>query len=116
MLFALLVNKVSFEIYVRPVNGGATSQVSTGGGGVPVWSRDSRELFFRSGDDILMAPVGDAAEFTAGVPRRLFKVQGAQTGFDVMPGGQRLVILDAQPAPLPTQINLILGAIGRPGS
>jgi serine/threonine-protein kinase len=104
------------EIYVRPVHGDTTTQVSTGGGTIPVWSKDSRELFFKLGEDILVAPVADGAEFSAGAPRRLFKAQTAQVGLDVMPGGQRLVILEAQPAPLPTQINLILGALGRPDS
>ena len=38
----------TFEVYVRPFPGpGGRWQVSTGGGGFPLWSRDGRELLFR---------------------------------------------------------------------
>ena len=44
------------EIYVRPfpeVNEGKW-QVSTGGGDSPLWSPDGRELFYRSGDTVMV--------------------------------------------------------------
>src|SRR5258706_2718859 len=37
------------EVYVRPFPGpGGKWQVSTGGGVMPVWSRNGRELFYRT--------------------------------------------------------------------
>lgn len=43
----------AFDIYVRPFPGpaGAKYRVSNGGGREPCWSRDGRELFYRSGGD-----------------------------------------------------------------
>jgi Tol biopolymer transport system component len=101
------------EIYVRPANcGGAKMQVSTGGGRAAVWSKDSRELFFQSGKDVSVVDIGTAAGLTPGEPRRLFSWQGPWAGFfDVMPGGRRFVALENQPAPIPSQINLVLGGL-----
>jgi len=46
----------AFEIYVQPFPGpGARVPVSIGGGDEPVWSADSRELFYRGADDMMMA-------------------------------------------------------------
>ena len=45
-----------FEIYVQPFPGpGAKVPVSIGGGNEPVWSADSRELFYRDTDGMMMA-------------------------------------------------------------
>jgi len=52
-----------FEIYVQPYPGpGARVPVSIEGGSAPLWSADSRELFYRRGDNMIMA-----AEITGGV-------------------------------------------------
>ena len=41
-------------------------QVSTDGGGFPVWSRDGRELFYRGSDGTLMAvPIAAGSELRA---------------------------------------------------
>ena len=53
-------------------------QVSTSGGGFPVWRRDGRELFYRGSDGTLMAvPVAPGSDFAAGAPIPLFKPQAA---------------------------------------
>lgn len=81
------------EVYVQtfPEHGGKW-QVSTGGGGYPVWSRDGRELYFISVDRKLMAVSvgGSGKKFEAGVPKPLFEVQaGGQ--FDVSKDGRFLI-------------------------
>ena len=46
------------EIYVRPNSAvDAKWKVSADGGSEPVWSRDSRELFYRSGDKMMVVTV-----------------------------------------------------------
>ena len=72
--------------------------VSPGGGGHPVWRRDSRELFYHAADGNLMAvPVGPGADFTPGVPIRLFQPRamaqtlGFGTFYDVAPDGRFLI-------------------------
>ena len=63
------------EIYVRSfpdVNKGEW-QVSTNGGGSPLWSPDGRELFYRSGDATMAVEVETEPTFKPGNPKILFK-------------------------------------------
>ena len=43
------------EVYVRRLPSGPTRRISTSGGGMPVWRRDGKELFFHARDGMLMA-------------------------------------------------------------
>jgi len=47
------------EVYVRPYPPGTGGQIliSTDGGREPVWARDGRELFYRSGNRLMAVPV-----------------------------------------------------------
>jgi eukaryotic-like serine/threonine-protein kinase len=91
------------EIYVRPfpaVDGGRW-QVSTGGGIQPVWARNNRELFYRSGDALMAVPIEASSGFAAGNPTTLFKGEylvgpGGRT-YDVSPDGRRFLMI--KPAP-----------------
>ncbi|MDR3722704.1 MAG: protein kinase [Candidatus Acidoferrales bacterium] len=63
-----------FEIYVQPYPGpGGKWQISTDGGTEPVWNRNGRELFYRSGDKMMAAAVATQPSFFAGKPRMLFE-------------------------------------------
>ena len=74
-------------------------QVSTNGGGFPVWRHDSRELFYRAADGKLVAvPVGPGSDFAPGAPISLFEPPRAEIGtlgfgtfYDVAPDGRFLV-------------------------
>jgi eukaryotic-like serine/threonine-protein kinase len=64
------------EAYVQsfPI-GLQKSQISTNGGGKPVWKPDGRELYYVSTDGFMMAvPVTVGPNFAAGSPRKLFAV------------------------------------------
>jgi len=67
------------EIFVTTVpQSGALWQISTGGGTMPRWRRDGRELYFRANDGTLMAVALGAGTGTAsienrGAPRALFQ-------------------------------------------
>ena len=86
------------EVYVAAVNGAGRSQrVSPAGGSVPCWSRDGKELFFVSADNVLMAvqvELGHDLRFTALKP--LFSLLPFQfrfrSDYDVSPDGQRFLI------------------------
>jgi Tol biopolymer transport system component len=71
------------EVYVRPwpdVNGGRW-QISHGGGTEPVWNPDSRELYYRSMDQVLMAVrVDPSSPFHASQPESLFSAAPYITG------------------------------------
>ncbi|MBI3471531.1 MAG: PD40 domain-containing protein, partial [Candidatus Solibacter usitatus] len=85
------------EVYVRPFPGpGGRWQVSTGGGRLPVWSRDGRELFFQTLDLRVMAVsyIARGDSFAAGKPRlwtetRLRSI-GNASNYDLAPDGKRL--------------------------
>jgi eukaryotic-like serine/threonine-protein kinase len=83
------------EIYVSsyPPHGLKTP-ASTGGGTVPRWSRDGRELFFLSSDRRLMAvPVRTSPTLAVGAPVALFQLPGRRIwkDYDVAPDGTRFL-------------------------
>ncbi len=83
----------SVEIVVRPfaANGAAGTQVSFGGGHDPRWSRDGKELFYRTDDwHIVAVPVLDLKQHRFGKPATLFRLpEGAE--YDVVSGKRFLV-------------------------
>jgi dipeptidyl aminopeptidase/acylaminoacyl peptidase len=84
-----------YEIYVRAfpdVESGGRWQVSTSGGGFPLWSPDGRELFYRSGDAVMAVSVEAKPIFKLGTPKSLFpnKYVGQ---FDISPDGKRFLML-----------------------
>jgi serine/threonine protein kinase len=95
----------AFEVYVRPFPDVATNQylVSTGGGTEPLWSRDSRELFYRAPKGAVMrVSIANGPTWTAGTPLRLFEAtpyvlaesgQFAFRTYDVSSDGRRFLML-----------------------
>ena len=88
-----------YEVYVQPFPGpGGKWQISTEGGTEPVWARNGRELFYRSGDKMMAVDIAAQATFSAGKPRVLFEGRYNPTGsnaanYDVSPDGQRFVMI-----------------------
>jgi hypothetical protein len=87
------------EAYVRPFPGpGARVSVSVQGGTEPVWSRDGRELFYRTGDSLLAASVSLRPTFAVTGRRLLLRgafLQGARLReYDVAPDGQHFVMVE----------------------
>jgi Tol biopolymer transport system component len=86
------------EVYVRPYPGpGARVSVSVRGGTEPAWSRDGRELFYRSADSMMVAAVTLRPTFTVTGRRVLFTGTYLQGGpfreYDVAPDGQRFLMV-----------------------
>jgi Tol biopolymer transport system component len=93
-----------YEVYVRPFPGpGGRWQISSGGGTFPKWSRNGKELFYRTrGPDSRIMVVtysvsGDS--FHADKPRLWspgqFTDLGVFPNFDVHPDGKRFAVLKA---------------------
>ena len=105
-----------FEVYVQSYPGpGGKWQISTEGGTEPVWTRNGRELFYRSGDKMMAVDVATQPGFAAGKPRMLFEgpyepAQIPVANYDVSPDGQRFLMLKPveQAQAAPTQINVVL--------
>jgi len=105
------------EIYVQAYPGpGGRWQVSSDGGNEPLWSANGRELFYRSGDQMMAVDISAEGEFLAGKPRQLFEGSYVRADvyvraiYDVSPDGQRFLMLKAveqKRVPL-TQIDVVL--------
>jgi len=107
------------EVYVRPFPGpGSRSQISTGGGMVPIWSRAARELFFLTPDRRIAVAgytsTGDS--FVASKPqvwseKRLPEVPPFSFSIDLAPDGKRFAVVlfadgTAEPKPL-TRVTIL---------
>jgi hypothetical protein len=88
-----------FEVYVQPYPGpGGKWQISTEGGGEPVWNPNGRELFYRSGNKMMAAEVTTQPSFAVGKPRVLFMGEYGLASvpvanYDVSPDGQRFLMV-----------------------
>jgi eukaryotic-like serine/threonine-protein kinase len=87
------------QVHVRPWPAmDANIVVSRGGGTEPAWSHDGRELFFRSGDQVLVVPfVEREGEFELSAPRVLFsgifmRDPWGDQSYDVDPYGRFLML------------------------
>jgi serine/threonine protein kinase len=90
------------EVYLRPYpEAGTRVQISAAGGSQPVWSSDGREIFFRSGDELLAVNIAFAPKLTAGRPVVLFsrstpedssgRAYDLMADYDVSNDGRRFV-------------------------
>ena len=91
-----------YQIHVQPFPevGGGRWQISTDGGLNPVFSPNGRELFYDTGNALMVVPIDTKTTFSPGTPQVLF--QGAYfygpTGaggraYDIAPDGQRFLML-----------------------
>jgi serine/threonine protein kinase/Tol biopolymer transport system component len=104
-----------YEIYVQAYPGpGGRLQISSEGGTEPLWSRNGRELFYRSGDKMMAVEIDTRSSLSAGKPKSLFQGRylpaPAQTAnYDVAPDGRRfLMVKPGGEEQAPTQVNLVL--------
>ena len=92
-----------FEVYVTPYPGpGPRIQISSDGGGSPVWAPHGQELFFQGYRDsdglraMMVADVSMEPEFTVGNVRRLFTGNYGTSvplrHYDVTPDGKRFLM------------------------
>ncbi len=102
------------EVYVRAYPGpGPKIQVSTQGGGQPLWARNGRELFYRADEAVLSVDVTLQPSFAASKPRELFRgpyhtmISAAQ--YDISPDGQRFLMILPDPREgAPTQVTVVV--------
>jgi len=105
----------NYEVYVRsfPTPSGKWP-VSTHGGGLPLWRRDGKELFYIAADLKLMAvEVKEGATFEPGAPKALFgtrfvsNLTGAHR-YDVSADGQRFLMSTRVEETASTPITVVL--------
>jgi hypothetical protein len=77
---------------------GGKYQISTEGGTEPVWNRNGKELFYRSGDKMMAVNITTQPSFSVGKPKMLFRGPYVTTPitfpyYDVSPDGQRFLMI-----------------------
>jgi serine/threonine-protein kinase len=91
------------EIHVRPYPNldDGEWQVSTGGGGYPMWSPNEDEIFYRNGDQMVAVPVDTDGGFDFGTPSVLFEgsywFASSERSYDVAADGQRFLMIKDEP-------------------
>jgi serine/threonine-protein kinase len=100
------------EVYVRPFPGpGGKWQISTGGGGRPVWSKKAPELFYRSSEGMMVASyTANGEAFVASKPRLWAGKKDLGEFFDLAPDGKRFAVLQAEASEQkgPAQVTYLL--------
>ena len=102
------------EIYVQSYPAGTNRiPISSGGGVMPRWSHDGKELFYVTGDAIVSVGIAPNGSFGAG--RKLFDASNyfinrfnQFNSYDVSPDGTRFLMIQRDPASVPRQLNVIL--------
>jgi serine/threonine-protein kinase len=95
------------EVYVRPFPGpGEKWRISIDGGTEPIWSHDEKELFFRSGERMMVAAVRAGASFEARKPAVLFESRSETDPpfrtFQVSADGRRFLMVRRSEPDSPT--------------
>jgi hypothetical protein len=100
------------EIYIQSYPGGERRvPVSTGGGVLPVWSPDGKELLYVTGESVVGVAV--RPDGSVGAPRRRFDpanflLDDRFRSYAVSPDGKRFLTIRRDPGSIPHQLNVIL--------
>jgi hypothetical protein len=83
--------------------------VSSEGAAHVEWSTDGSELFYLTGDALMVAEVSSGPALRVGKPRKLFDWSGLlqDASFDVSPDDQRFVMIRAEDAASETKLRLV---------
>jgi eukaryotic-like serine/threonine-protein kinase len=115
------------EVYVQPYPGpGPKIKVSTEGGVEPAWAPGGREIFYRTSDSLMAAPVETQPALSVGTARALlpdhydrWSREDGSRNYDVSPDGSRFLFIrsqDLKQEPV-TRLNLMTNwpaAVGGP--
>lgn len=89
-----------YEVYVVPFPnvGAAKWPISTSSATQPLWSHSGRELFFRSGGNLVSVPVQTTPNFSAGAATTLFPTRQYisnvnRRSYDIAPGDNRFIFI-----------------------
>ena len=104
------------EIYVRAFPGpGPATLISTDGGDEPMWSKDGRELFYRSGNRMMAVGVSQGSEIAPSVPLELFTGRfdrrepgGEFANYDISADGLRFLMVRRRSSATPSVIQVVL--------
>ncbi len=99
------------QVYLRKLGTTADTQVSLEGGCEPVWSRDGKQLLFRSGDRLFAVSVSESPDLRLTNPALVLEAPfdrspySEHAYYDVAPDGRFLVAADASATELQVVTN-----------
>lgn len=102
------------QVYVRAYPGAEGRwQASTSTGTEPVWSRDGKQLFFRSQSDLMVVDVTTTPSFRLTKPRALTEAPYDQAGalyanYDVSSDGRSFVMIRSEEEAAANRIHVVL--------
>jgi Tol biopolymer transport system component len=101
------------EVYAIPFSGkGDRVPISIDGGTGPVWSRNSSELFYRAGDNLMSVQIRSMSPLVLGDRKNLLDVSAFEPAyyhdFDVSADGRRFLFIRSEPNARPTSLNVIV--------
>jgi eukaryotic-like serine/threonine-protein kinase len=101
------------EVYVQRFPGpGEKVQVSTDGGGYPVWSRDGRRLIYESLDTLWAVDIANSPTFRLGKSHVLYHGQiwndAAGPNYALSPDGKRFVVVERGKDSAENNLNVVL--------
>jgi len=102
-----------YEVFVRPFPIAEDPvQVSSGGGGIPVWSPNSKKLYYHQGENIMVANIESNPSLHVTKRAVLFKspqqtLDTTVADFAVAPDGRFLLVRSAVDFSKPLQINVV---------
>jgi serine/threonine protein kinase/Tol biopolymer transport system component len=107
-----------YEVYLQPYPGpGPKIKVSTDGGLEPAWAPGGREIFYRTADSLMAAPIETQPELKVGTARALIPDHYVHSGredtsrnYDVSADGRRFLFIKGGEVPEKpvTQLNLVV--------
>ena len=100
------------EIYIQEYpEGKKNHRVSTGGGVLPKWSHDGKELFYRDYNALMAVTVGPDGTVTS-EPYRIYDsvidYESTYNSYDISPDDRKFLIIRQDPGSIPNQLNVIL--------
>ncbi len=96
------------NIYVHPWDDLSRKiPITKEAGMFPVWSRDGKELFYRSGRKFYSVDINASQGFSASPKKFLFEGKFL-TSFDVSSDGKKFLLVRDEHGTLPTKLNIIL--------
>jgi len=98
-----------FEVYVQSRDDAEVrTQVSVDGGDGAVWSPRGDLLYFHQGALMMQADIRTTDGLVVGTPERVFGPSWTIGGYDLMPDGERFLVVEFPPNAIPTRIDLVL--------
>jgi eukaryotic-like serine/threonine-protein kinase len=87
-----------YQLYLRPIAGGAPIQITTDGGSQGRWARDGREVFYRASVRMMRVSIQTSPELIIGKPEELFAggyyaAADGPPNYDVSHDGQRFLMI-----------------------